>query len=65
MIGLLLYVLIACIVIGTLYYIINNLLPEPMRKMATVILVVVGAIFLIWILMSLMGGPSVSLPRVR
>ena len=63
MVALLIYVLVACIVLGVLYYIINNLVPEPLRKMANVVLVVVGVIFLIWILLSLVGGgSSISLP---
>jgi undecaprenyl pyrophosphate phosphatase UppP len=69
MVGLLVYVLIACIVLGLLYYIINNMVPEPLRKMATVVLVVIGGIFLIWILLQFAGGsPSFGLhdsPRLR
>ena len=67
MVAILIYTLVACIVLGALYYIINNLLPEPMRKVATVVLVVIAAIFLIWILMSFVGsgGQSLNMPRVR
>ena len=66
MVALLIWVLVACIVLGTLYYIINNLLPEPMRKIATVVLVVLAAIFLIWILLSFApGSPSMNMPRMR
>ena len=66
MVAILIYVLIACIVLGVLYYIINNLLPEPMRRIATVVLVVIAAIFLIWILSSFVGGgASVNMPKMR
>jgi uncharacterized membrane protein len=54
-IDLLIYVLIACLVIAGLWYVVNNLLPEPMRRFANVILVVLGIIFLIYILGSFLG----------
>lgn len=65
MITILVYVLVLCIVMGLLYYIINNLVPEPLRKIANVILVVIGGIFLIWILLQVAGGSSVNMPRLR
>ena len=54
-VDVLIYVLIACLVLAGLWYIVNNLLPEPMRRFANVILVVLGIIFLIYILGSFLG----------
>jgi ABC-type Fe3+-siderophore transport system permease subunit len=56
MLGLLIYISVACIVLWLLYYIIGALVPTPMQQPATVVLVVVGAIFLIWILLQFVGG---------
>ena len=47
MASLLIALLIFCLVVWLAYYIINNVLPEPMRKVATVILVVLVVIVLI------------------
>ena len=40
MIGLLIYLLIFALVVFAAFYIINNLIPEPFRKIASVIGVV-------------------------
>jgi asparagine N-glycosylation enzyme membrane subunit Stt3 len=53
MVGLLIYLLVLCIVVALAYYIINSLLPEPIRKVATVILVVLATIVLIMLLLQL------------
>jgi len=56
MISLLIYVLCFCLAIGVIYYVINRLLPEPMRNIATVILVVIGTIILIGLLLNFSGS---------
>lgn len=53
---ILIYLVIIGIVLAVAYYVINNLFPEPFRRWATVILVVVGAVLLIWLLLQLVGG---------
>lgn len=54
---LLVYLLIIGIVLAVAYYIINNLFPEPMRKWAILVLVVLAAIFIImYVLLPLAGG---------
>ena len=61
MIGILIYVLILVIVFWVLWYIVNNLVPEPLRRPATVVLIVLGAIALIYILLQFAGGiPSLG-----
>lgn len=60
---LLIYALIFVIVIGVFYYLAANVLPEPLRRYAIAIVVVVGAILLIWFLVGIAGGegPRLSL----
>lgn len=54
---LIIYLFIIGIVLAVSYYIINTLFPEPMRKWAVLVLVVLAAIFLIlYILLPLAGG---------
>ena len=65
MIGLLVQVLIACIVLWLLYYVVTTLVPAPMQPPARVVLVVIGAIFLIWILLQFVGGSGLSLGHTR
>jgi predicted outer membrane lipoprotein len=55
-ITLLVYLLIIGIVLAVAYYIINSLFPEPMRRWAILFLVVVAAIFVIYLLLGLVGG---------
>lgn len=54
---LLVYLLIIGIVLAVSYYIINTLFPEPMRRWAILVLVVLAAIFVIlYVLLPLAGG---------
>lgn len=48
--GLLMGLLIICIVLGAAYWLITNLLPEPMRKWAIGVVIVICAILLIKLL---------------
>lgn len=50
---LLVYLLIICIVIGVVYWLITSFLPEPFRKWAIAIMIVIGAILVIQLLMGL------------
>ncbi len=65
MISLLVYALILGIVFWGLYYIINNLAPEPVRRILNVVLVVVFVIVLVWFLLSLVGGAPTIHPLLR
>lgn len=55
-ISLLVWLLIIGIVLAVSYYIITTLFPEPIRRWAILVLVVVAAIFAIYLLMGLTGG---------
>lgn len=64
MAALLIWLLVAGLVVFAVFYIINNLIPEPFRKIAIVIAVVIGIIILIMFLQGLQGG-NLALPRIR
>lgn len=63
MAALLIWLLVAGLVVFAVFYIINNLIPEPFRKIAIVIAVVIGIIILIMFLQGL-GGGSLAFPRL-
>ena len=56
MIGLLVWVVVAVIFFGFLWWVVTNYLPEPMRKFAILVLALIGTIFVIWLLLSVVGG---------
>lgn len=59
---LLIYLIIFCVVLWLFYYVIQNLAPEPFRRILTVVLVVVGVIFLLYFLLGLVGqAPNLRL----
>lgn len=59
---LLVWLLIGAIVVAVAYWIINNLIPEPMRRWAWAVVLVIAAIFLIvYILLPLAGGGGPSI----
>ena len=59
MIAVLIYLLILCILCALAWWIITQLpLPAPIQKIATVVIVVVFVIAIIWLLLPLAGtGP--------
>jgi len=60
MIALLIYVLIAAIVFWVLWYIVT-LLPAEIQGVARIVVIVLAAIFLIYILLTFAGGmPSLG-----
>lgn len=65
MIAFLIWVLILLIVMSLAWWILGQLpLPAPIKQIATVILVVVCAIILIYMLLGLAGGvPGFHFPR--
>lgn len=56
-VSVLIYALVICLVLWGLYYIITNFVPEPLRKPAVAVLVILGLIFLIYVLLQFAGGP--------
>lgn len=62
MIDFLIWIVILCIVFGLVYYIVTLLpLPQPFKNIATVAVLV---IFLLVILYALLGGGTPSWPRL-
>jgi hypothetical protein len=60
MISVLVYLLIICILCALAWWIIQQLpLPDPIKKIATVVIVVVFVIAIVWLLLPLAGaGPN-------
>ena len=66
MIGLLFSILIACIVLGLLYWILTLLpLSAPFGRIAQVVIVVIFVIWLLYLLVPLAGGGGFSHPLIR
>jgi len=56
------YLIIFLLIFWLFYYIINNLAPEPFRKILNVVLIVIFVIVLCYFLLGLVGGaPSLRL----
>lgn len=56
LVTILIYLVVVGIVLAVAYYIINSLFPEPFKRWAILVLVVIGAILLIYFLLGLVGG---------
>jgi hypothetical protein len=56
MIGTLIYLLVVCVIIGIVWWVCDFLpVPEPLNKLIKVVSIVIGAIIIIYALMSLGG----------
>lgn len=66
LVNLVVYILVLGLVLWLLQYLINYLpMPEPFRRIANIVLVVIGVVLLIGLLLSLVGeGGPIRLPRV-
>jgi hypothetical protein len=62
---LIIYLLICGILYGLLVYVVDNFIPEPPARMIKVAGVVVLCIVVIVLLLDLVGGGTVGLPRLR
>ena len=63
MIGLLVEFLVAMIIFGLVYWIVGMIpLPDPFKRIAIVVLVVIFCIWLIYFLLGFMGGGGISFP---
>ena len=64
MIEMLVYLVILVIVAIFLYWLLTQIpLPEPLHKIAIIVLVALGVIVLIWLLMNFAGMGSLRMPR--
>jgi len=55
---LLVYLLIILIVVSVIYWLINSFAPEPIKRYAIAVVVVIAVICLIYFLLQLVGGAS-------
>lgn len=67
MIGALIYLIIALIVLGVIFWAIQQLLPlipmgEPFRTLVHVLMVVLCVIVVVWVLLQLLGMAGVGIP---
>lgn len=63
MIPFLIQFLIALIIFGLIYWIVGMIpLPDPFKKIAMVVLVVVFCIWLIYVLLGFLGGTGFAFP---
>lgn len=66
MITLLVYLVIIVIVCIFLWWLLTQVdLPEPLKRIATIVLVAIGVIVLIGILLQFAGGGGLHLPALR
>jgi hypothetical protein len=65
MLGVLVYVLVVCIVIGLVWWIVDFVpVPSPLNRMVKMISIVIGVIIIIYALLSLVGMGG-GLPALR
>jgi len=66
MITLLVYLVILVIVCIFLWWLMTQVdLPEPLKKIGTIVLVAIGVIVLIGILLQFAGGGGLHIPSLR
>jgi phosphoglycerol transferase MdoB-like AlkP superfamily enzyme len=65
LITLVIYIIVIGLILWLLQYIVNTLpMFEPFRQIANIVIMVIGVLFLIAVLLSVVGGGGVSLPRL-
>lgn len=66
MITFLIYFVVAIILFAVAYYAVTMLVPAPAQRFFMVVLVLVGALFAVWLLLSLVhgGAPGLGMPRI-
>lgn len=61
LLALVIYLIVFLLIFWLFYYIINNLAPEPFRKILNVVLIVIFILVLCYFLLGLVGGaPSLK-----
>lgn len=56
LLALAIYLIVFLLIFWLFYYIINNLAPEPFRRILNVVLIVIFVIVLCYFLLSMVGG---------
>ena len=65
MIATLIYLLVVCVIIGLVWWIVDYLpVPEPLNKLIKIVTIVIGAIVIIYALMSIAGIGGGGLPKL-
>ena len=66
MITALVYFIVIVILLAVAYYAVTTLLPEPVHKFAVVVLVLIGALAVIWLLLAATGhSGAMGMPPLR
>lgn len=60
---LVVYLLVFLLIFWLFYYLINNLAPEPFRRVLNVVLVVLFVIALCYFLLTLVGGGGLTIGK--
>jgi hypothetical protein len=65
MIDVLIYLVVVVVLVSLAYWILQQLpLPEPIGRIANIVLVVVAVLIIVFLLLSLVGvGPQLRMPR--
>ena len=64
LIDLLIYFVIFCVVVGLLWF-VSQRLPAPLQGWAQMAIVVIAAIFIIYLLLSMVGSGGLRLAPIR
>lgn len=65
LISLVIYIIVIGLLLWLLQFVVDNIpMLAPFRQIARVLIMVIGVIFLIVILLSLLGGSGLNLPRL-
>lgn len=66
MITILIYFVVIVILLAVAYYAVTTLLPEPVQRFAMVVLVLIGALAVVWLLLAATGhSGALGLPPMR
>jgi hypothetical protein len=65
MLSLLIYFVVIVILLAFAYWVVGQLLPEPVQKFAYIVLALIGVICVVWLLLGMAGGGGVHLPSIR
>jgi hypothetical protein len=66
LLSLVVYILVLGLIVWLLLYVLDQFpLPEPFHRVARVVIVVIAVLFLIVLLLDLVGGGNMGLPRFR
>lgn len=65
MVSLLIYFVVIVILLAFAYWVVGQLLPEPILKFAHIVLALIGVIAVVWLLLGMVGNGPVHVPTLR